>query len=85
MGKNKDLIVILLIVVIGMFIPFFGSQVIMYDCGMMDIDCFFHIGKTFGWFLLIFAIELGFVYLYFYTTNILAQKKIDKQSFIDKK
>ena len=74
MGKNKDLIVILCIVIIGMFIPFLGSIAIMYGFDVVDI------ATTFGWFLLIFALELGAVYLYFTITNAIAQKKIDKQT-----
>ena len=74
MGKNRDLIVILSIVIIGMFIPFLGSIMITHESNMMLI------AETFGWFLLIFALELGAVYLYFTITNTIAQKKIDKQS-----
>jgi len=45
-----------------------------------NISSWLKIGKTFGWFLLIFGLELGVVYLYFTITNTLAQKKIDEQS-----
>ena len=72
MGKNKDLIVILLIVLIGMFIPFFGSIVINYGLHTYKIL------STFGYFLLIFAVELLIVYLYFTISNKIASKKIKK-------
>jgi hypothetical protein len=72
MGKNQDLIIILLIVITGMFIPFLGSIVINYGLDLLKI------GSTFGYFLLIFAIELGIVYLYFTISNKIAIKKIEK-------
>lgn len=79
MGKNRDLIQILLIVIIGMFIPFLGSIVINYGYD------FWRISSTFVWFLLIFGFELVAVYLYFSITNKVAQKKIDAQSLEKKK
>ena len=78
MSKNRDLIQILLIVIIGMLIPFLGSLVIMFDISPLTIDGLVTIGSTFGYFLLIFGLELAIVYVYFYSTNTLAQKKIDK-------
>ena len=72
MGKNKDLIIILAIILVGMFIPFFGSIVINYG-----LDAY-KILSTFGYFLLIFAIELLLVYLYFTISNKIANKKIKK-------
>ena len=72
MGKNRDLIFILSLVIVGMFIPFLGSMTISYG---LDIT---KIGFTFGYFLLIFAIELGVVYLYFTVGNWVASKNIDK-------
>ena len=85
MGKNRDLIIILLIVIIGMFIPFLGSISIMFNITLTRPDSWWTIGKTFGWFLLIFGFELGAVYLYFTITNSVAQKKIDKQNFQENK
>lgn len=79
MGKNRDLVVILTIVIIGMFIPFLGSLVIMFELDIASFENWFVIAQTFGWFLLIFGVELGVVYLYFTITNNLAQKKIDTQ------
>jgi len=79
MGKNRDLVVILTIVIIGMFIPFLGSLVIMFELDIASFENWFVIAQTFGWFLLIFGVELGVVYLYFTITNSLAQKKIDTQ------
>ena len=70
MGKNHDLIQILAIVMIGMFIPFLGAITISYGFDLWKI------GSTFGYFLLIFGIELGLVYLYFTITNRMANKKM---------
>ncbi len=72
MGKNRDLILILSLVVVGMFIPFLGSMIINYGLNLVKI------GSTFGYFLLIFAIELGAVYLYFTISNRAANKNIEK-------
>ena len=79
MGKNRDLVVILTIVIIGMFIPFLGSLAIMFELDIISFESWFIIAQTFGWFLLIFGLELGVVYLNFTITNRLAQKKIDNQ------
>ena len=72
MGKNRDLIQILLLVIIGMFIPFVGSITINYGFHL------YKIASTFGYFLLIFALELGFVYLYFTISSKRALMKIEK-------
>ena len=72
MGKNRDLIYILTLVIIGMFIPFLGSITINYGFDLCTI------ASTFGYFLLIFELELGFVYLYFTISNKRALKKIEK-------
>ena len=84
MGKNRDLIQILLIVIIGMFIPFLGSIIITFNMNLLNVDDILTISSTFGWFLLIFGIELGMVYLYFTITNSLAQKKLDKETISKK-
>jgi len=78
MGKRKDLISILAIVIIGMFIPFFISINITFGLNITDVDNLFKIGSTFGWFLIIFGIELAAIYLYFYITNKTAKKKLDE-------
>ena len=72
MGKNRDLTLILSLVVVGMFIPFLGSMIINYGLNLVKIV------STFGYFLLIFAIELGAVYLYFTISNQVANKNIEK-------
>ena len=72
MGKNRDLIHILTLVIIGMFIPFLGSITINYGFDLYTI------ASTFGYFLLIFAIELGVVYLYFSINNKMASKNLEK-------
>ena len=78
MGKTLDLIFILIIVIIAMFIPFFGSIVITSGLDFTNIDDLLKIGSTFGWFLLIFGIELIVVFLYFQITGKISSKKIDK-------
>ncbi|HDM67031.1 MAG TPA: hypothetical protein ENG62_01420 [Thermoplasmatales archaeon] len=79
MGKNRDLIQILLIVILGMFIPFLGSIVITFNLDPLKTEDLFKITITFGYFLLIFGIELLVVYIYFRVTNTLAQRILDKQ------
>jgi hypothetical protein len=78
MGKNRDVIQILLIVIIGMFIPFLGSIVITFGLDLSDFDNILKIGSTFGYFLLIFGIELIIVYLYYTVSNKIAGKKLEK-------
>ena len=78
MGKHKDLVGILLIVIIGMFIPFLCSIAISYDINFTELNNWLKIGSTFGYFLLIFVVELLVVYLYFIVSNKLAEKKIGK-------
>lgn len=78
MGKNKDLIQILMLVLIGMFIPFLISITITYGLDLTNMDDLIKIGSTFGYFLLIFGIELLIVYLYFTTINKMANKNMEK-------
>lgn len=78
MGKNRDLIQIIILVLIGMFIPFLGSILINFGLNISDFKDLIKIGRTFGYFLLIFAIELAIVYLYFTIINWNANKKINK-------
>ena len=78
MGKNKDLIQILTLVLIGMFIPFLVSITITYGLDLTDMDDLIKIGSTFGYFLLIFGIELLIVYLYFTIVNKMANKNMEK-------
>ena len=78
MGKNRDLIQILIIVIIGMFIPFLGSIVITFNLNITDSNNILKIGLTFLWFLIIFAVELAIVYVYYTLTNKLVNKKMDK-------
>lgn len=75
MRINRDLILILTLVLIGMFIPFFGSIFFSFGLDILDLGDLIKIGKTFGYFLLIFAIELAIVYLYFTIINLTANKK----------
>ncbi len=78
MGKNKDLIQILTLVLIGMFIPFLISITITYGLDLTNMDDLIKIGSTFGYFLLIFGIELLIVYLYFTIVNKMANKNMEK-------
>ena len=78
MGKNKDLIQILILVLIGMFIPFFGSIILSFELDIVNISDLIKIGSTFGYFLLIFGIEMAVVYLYFTTSNWTANKRMKK-------
>jgi hypothetical protein len=76
MGKHRDLVGILIIVIIGMFIPFLGSIMINYGFNYTNIGDWLKIGSTFGYFLLIFGVELIVVYLYFSLSNKIANKKL---------
>ena len=78
MGKHRDLAGILLLVIIGMFIPFLGSISITYGFNFTEITEWFKIGSTFGYFLVIFGVELLAVFLYFIITSKIASKKIEK-------
>ena len=72
MSKNKDLLQILSLVLIGMFLPFLGSTAITYGWNIMKI------ASTFIFFLLIFGAELAIVYVYFTIGNKIALQKIEK-------
>jgi len=72
MAKYKDLILILVLIVVGMFIPFIGALSYVYGFELVTIT------KTFGVFLLIFAVELGAVIGYFYLISKVSTKKMEK-------
>ena len=76
MGKHKDIAGILLMIVIGIFIPFLGSIVITFGLDLTNLENWLKIASTFGWFLLIFGIELIVVVLYYTISNKIASKKI---------
>jgi len=78
MSKNKDLVQILGIVILGMFIPFLGSIVIVFGLDLTYFDNILIIVSTFLYFLLIFGIELIVVYLYFGISNKIAGEKLKK-------
>jgi len=78
MGKNRDLVQILILVIIGMFIPFLGSIALTYGLDFSNIDDLLKTGKTFAYFLLIFSFELGVVFLYFTISNKISTNKIEK-------
>jgi low temperature requirement protein LtrA len=72
MGKNRDLLQVLLLILIGMFIPFIGSITLSYGFEPNTILV------TFLYFLVFFGLELGFVYLYFTLGGRRANKKMEK-------
>jgi hypothetical protein len=72
MGKTRDLVKVLLLILIGMFIPFFGSITLSYGFLPKTIVI------TFLYFLVIFGLELGFVYLYFSLSGKRANKKMEE-------
>lgn len=78
MSKNRDLILILSIVIVGMFIPFLGSIVITFGLDITLLSTWSKIASTFGYFLLIFGIELLIVMLYFTISNRIFDKKLDE-------
>jgi hypothetical protein len=61
-----------------MFIPFLGTLIISFQVNIFSFDGFMKIISTFFIFLVIFGVELGIVYLYFYISNQFAEKKLDK-------
>lgn len=72
MGKHKDIIEILLLILIGMFVPFLGSIAIVYGFEVKKI------AVTFAYFLVIFGVELTLVYVYFSVGSKTASKKMEK-------
>ncbi|MDH7507046.1 MAG: hypothetical protein QHH15_04580 [Candidatus Thermoplasmatota archaeon] len=78
MAKNKDLIQILSIVIVGMLIPFLGSIIITFNLDITDTSNILKIIFAFVYFLVFFGIELVIVFLYYQITNKIASKKIDK-------
>ena len=72
MGKNRDLVKVLLLILVGMFIPFLGSIALSYGLVPQKIVV------TFLYFLVIFGLELGSVYLYFSLSGRRANKMIEQ-------
>jgi uncharacterized membrane protein YqaE (UPF0057 family) len=72
MGKNRDLVQVLLLILVGMFIPFVGAVWLSYGFDPRKI------GLTFLYFLVIFGVELGCVYLYFALSGKRASKKMEE-------
>jgi hypothetical protein len=85
MGKNRDVVNILILVTIGMFIPFIGSLILAFDIDPMTVSGWRTIFLTFFYFLIIFGIELGFVYVYYNLTNKVAQRSFGNSAPINKK
>lgn len=76
MGKYKDIAGILLLIIVGMFIPFIVSIVITFNLDATNLENWLKIGSTFGWFLIIFGIELIVVVFYYNITSKIAKKRI---------
>lgn len=72
MGKTTDLLKVLLLILIGMFIPFLGSITLIYGFDAKSVVV------TFLYFLVIFGLELGVVYLYFTFSGRRANKKMQQ-------
>jgi hypothetical protein len=72
MGKNRDILQVLMLILIGMFIPFLGSIILSFGFELKTILV------TFLYFLGFFGLELGFVYLYFTFSGRRANKKMEK-------
>ena len=78
MGKYRDITQILLIVIIGMLIPFLGSIILTFNLDITNTNNLLKIIFAFGYFLIFFGIELVIVILYFQITNKIAGKQIEK-------
>ena len=78
MGKYRDIIQILLIVILGMLIPFLGSIILTFNLDITNTNNLLKIIFAFGYFLIFFGIELVIVILYFQITNKIAGKQIEK-------
>jgi uncharacterized membrane protein YqaE (UPF0057 family) len=70
MGKNQDVVQILVLILVGMFIPFLVSVWYSYGFALSKILVAFVL------FLVLFGAELGMVYLYFALSGSRANKKI---------
>ncbi len=85
MGNNTDVVKILIIVIIGMLIPFIGSVALAFGINLFTLHGWVSIILTFLFFLVFFGIELGVVYIYYNLTNRAAQRFFDETSPSNKK
>ena len=72
MGKHRDVLQILLLVLVGMFVPFLGSIALTYGLEIRKI------GLTFVYFIAMFGAELFVVFLYFTITSWQANKHLEE-------
>jgi hypothetical protein len=72
MGKHRDVLQVLVLVLIGMFVPFLGSIALTYGLEIRKI------GLTFVYFIGIFGLELFVVFLYFTITSWQANKRLEE-------
>ncbi|HVQ00070.1 MAG TPA: hypothetical protein VMT57_01005 [Candidatus Thermoplasmatota archaeon] len=72
MGKHRDVLQILVLVLVGMFVPFLGSIALTYG---LEIE---KIGLTFVYFIALFGFELFLVFLYFTVSGSRANKRLEE-------
>jgi Zn-dependent protease with chaperone function len=72
MAKHRDVLQVLLLVLVGMFVPFLGSIALTYG---LEIE---KIGLTFVYFVALFGVELFIVFLYFTVTSRYATKHLEE-------
>jgi len=72
MAKHRDVIQVLLLVLVGMFVPFLGSIALTYGLEIRKI------GLTFVYFIAMFGVELFIVFLYFTITSRYANKRLEE-------
>ena len=83
MGNTLDVIKILLLVIIGMFIPFIGSLTLAFKINLFMFQGWGLIITSFLYFLVFFGIELAVVFVYYTLTNRIAQKSFQDISTIN--
>ena len=72
MAKHRDVLQVLVLVLVGMFVPFLGSIALTYG---LEIE---KIGLTFVYFIALFGVELFIVFLYFTVTSSHANKRLEE-------
>jgi hypothetical protein len=72
MGRHRDLAGVLGLVVLGMFIPFSGSMLLLYGFNLFSLLLGFLV------FLVMFGLELGVVYVYFKVSGKRAAAEVER-------
>jgi hypothetical protein len=83
MGNTLDIIKILLLVIMGMFIPFIGSLALAFNIDLLMLQGWELIITSFLYFLVFFGMELALVFVYYTLTNRMAQKSFQDISTIE--